>query len=182
MTSRFSSRVGPPRSGRVIAGSSGLVLLLVLGLAISGCVPETAVKEETCDSAYQERNYPVALTLCGELAEAGSVSDQLRVAQMYYFGQGTRKDLTKAVEWFQLAADNGSPDAQERLGILYENGEGVNQDFERAVYWYERAVEGGSVVVEARNNLAVMYEQGRGVEKNLDSAVRLYKEAVANGH
>lgn len=30
-------------------------------------------------------------------------------------GQGTTKDLTKAKEWYQKAADQGNEDAKERL-------------------------------------------------------------------
>jgi len=53
------------------------------------------------------------------------------------------KDLTKAVELYQKAADQGDAFAQTNLGALYESGQGVPQDLEKAAELYQRAANEG---------------------------------------
>jgi len=53
------------------------------------------------------------------------------------------KDLGKAAELYQKAADQGDPFAQDNLGMLYENGQGVPKDLGRAAELYQRAANQG---------------------------------------
>ncbi len=55
---------------------------------------------------------------------------------MYESGQGVAKDNTKAVEWYQEAADQGNANAQSNLGTMYESGRGIVKDNTKAVEWY----------------------------------------------
>ncbi len=45
----------------------------------------------------------------------------------YDNGQGVAKDLSKAVEFYTLAANQGNAFAQFNLGYCYYNGEGVQR-------------------------------------------------------
>jgi TPR repeat protein len=44
---------------------------------------------------------------------------------MYATGQGTTRDDTVAIAWYQLAADQGDAQAQYNLGVMIANGLGT---------------------------------------------------------
>ena len=56
-------------------------------------------------------------------ASKGSGLNQLRLANMYYQGWGTKQNKRLAFFWFQLSATKGYPHADYRLGLYYlKNG------------------------------------------------------------
>ena len=79
---------------------------------------------------------------------------------LYENGQGVPKDLAKAAELYQKAADQGSADAQNNLGVLYANGQGVPKDLRKAAELYQKAADQG--YANAQNNLGVLYANGAG--------------------
>ena len=58
-------------------------------------------------------------------------------------GKGVTKDLTKAAEWYQKAAEQGLGSAQYQLGRCYEGGHGVTKDLTKAAEWYQKAADKG---------------------------------------
>ena len=90
------------------------------------------------------------------------------------------KDLGKAVELYQKAADQGNADAQINLGWLYENGEGVPKDLRKAAELYQKAADQGNA--SAQDNLGWLYENGQGVPKDLGKARELYQKAADQGN
>ena len=65
------------------------------------------------------------------------------LAICYEYGEGTEKNLEKALFWFQKAAENGEEIATNNLAICYENGEETEKNLEKAFYWYQKVVENG---------------------------------------
>lgn len=59
-----------------------------------------------------------------------------RLGQKYFCGLGTKKDLSKAAEYYRAAAKLGSRDAAKCLGFMYSNGQGVEQDYAEAARWF----------------------------------------------
>ena len=55
---------------------------------------------------------------------------QLKLAQMYESGQGTKRDLTRAKEWALKAAAQGNKEAKELLATLETITEAVSNSFE----------------------------------------------------
>jgi TPR repeat protein len=51
-------------------------------------------------------------------AKAGDPAAQVKVGQMYIFGQGVGRDSSEAAKWFRKAADQNYADGQYRLGVL----------------------------------------------------------------
>jgi TonB family protein len=97
-------------------------------------------------------------------------------ALRHLIGWGVPRDLRKAIELYQRAADVGSLRAMNDLGFLYENGEGVPRDEAAAAAWYRKAAERGSG--SAQISLALMYEQGRGVKADDREALLWYRIAA----
>lgn len=62
---------------------------------------------------------------------------------MYATGRGVEKDYLKAVELYELAADQNLPQAQYSLGIMYENGKGVDRNLQKAEDLFHRAAAQG---------------------------------------
>ena len=53
-------------------------------------------------------------------------------------GLGVPSDITKAFQWFRLAAEQGHARAQSNVGVFYQNGLGVPQDDIKAFQWFRR--------------------------------------------
>jgi uncharacterized protein len=53
-----------------------------------------------------------------------------------YEGIEVPEDVTKAVYWWRLAAEQGVDGAQYQLGCAYSNGEGVPEDIVQAYMWF----------------------------------------------
>jgi hypothetical protein len=73
---------------------------------------------------------------------------QYNLGAAYRWGVGVPRDLTEAVRWIRLAADNGYAPAERTLGNLYEKGEGVPASEEEAITWYKRAARQGDTFAQ----------------------------------
>src|SRR6266498_2609460 len=103
---------------------------------------------------------------------------QFNLAILYENGEGVEKNLEKAFEWYQKAADNGDIEAQFHLANSYYFGKGTEKNLEKAFYWYQKAAENGDI--NAQINLALSYQYGEGIEKNLERAFYWYQKVATN--
>ncbi len=72
------------------------------------------------------------------------------LGQLYYFGQGTDKNLEMALKWLRLAASGGDDQAQVMLGKLYYFGTEVPKDLKESARWFKMAAaQGDTEAVEA---------------------------------
>lgn len=60
-------------------------------------------------------------------------------AKMYDRGEGTKQDLTKALYWYEKAAEQGHPKAQTSCAGMYSLGYGTVKDEDKAQFWYKKA-------------------------------------------
>ncbi|EJK50816.1 hypothetical protein THAOC_30082, partial [Thalassiosira oceanica] len=72
-------------------------------------------------------------------------------AEYRFGGYGLKKDVTRAVELYERAAELGEKDAHYNLGALYDEGTDVETDTAKAIRHYEAAAMCGHVY--ARHNL-----------------------------
>ena len=92
---------------------------------------------------------------CFEQAADRLPEAQYMLGKCYFFGRGVTQDYTKAVYWYQEAAERGNARAQVNLGNCYYNGEGISKDLSMAVHWYKKAAKTG--FVQAQFNLGEVY-------------------------
>ncbi len=97
----------------------------------------------------------------------------------YASGEGVPKDLGKAAELFQKAADQGDLKAQYNLGVCYASGEGVPKDLGKAAELFQKAADQG--YPKAQYELGMSYRNGEGVPKDLGKAAELFKKAADQG-
>ncbi len=90
----------------------------------------------------------MALIKCPECGR--EISDKAQWCVGY--GYGVDKNLHKAIQLYQKAADQGLARAQNNLGILYKEGSGVKKDLQKAAELFRKAADSGNEL--AKENLA----------------------------
>lgn len=134
-----------------------------------------------------------------------------QLADCYFYGKGTTKDVGQAMMWYSIAADqyqNGV--AGYRLGDIYSVGaKDIEVDTQLADYYYKNAfycLKNSSInrdTLDAINEdkeikyfhesvsafeaykehlVGCMYFEGKGVEKNYDKAFSAFLLAAGNGN
>mgnify|MGYP000487105222 FL=1 len=113
-------------------------------------------------SKAAEKNIPVALN---------------KLALMYIFGRGVKKDVKKSKELMLKAAELGAENAQEYLVRLYSGYDNITEpNYKEAFKWIEVLVKKGSL--SAKYNMGVCYFYGRGVPEDKSKAVEILEEVV----
>ena len=65
---------------------------------------------------------------------------------MYQLGLGLEREVGKAIEWLQAAADKGNGNAAHNLGTLYLTCEpDIPSNMNKSEYWYKKAKELGFI-------------------------------------
>lgn len=132
-------------------------------------------------SAYNARNYALALKEIVPLATAGHTDAQHLLGLMYYMGRGVARDYKQAFAWHHKAARQGKADAQYVVGAMYYTGNAVPQDQRHAVSWFRRAAGQGHA--EAQHALGLMYCYGQaGMPHDKVLAYMLWNLAAAGGN
>ena len=62
---------------------------------------------------------------------------------LYFMGNGVEKNISKAVEMFEVSDEQNEPMGIYYLGQLYEVGKGVEKDVSKAKKYYEKAADLG---------------------------------------
>ena len=145
--------------------------------------------------------------------QAGSKPDpanELKMARMFFYGQGEEQDYDKAEMWYGLAAAHGNSMAKYELGKMYLYGIGIDKnealgkEYCCDAYWSFRSsitdtlgfdigadVDRGFVDAKYspdKNAAYHLYLLGRmeyaaeGVERNYEKALQWYKLAAAGKH
>jgi TPR repeat protein len=132
-------------------------------------------------SAYNARNYALALKEITPLAKAGNPDAEQLLGLMYYMGRGLQRDYKEAFAWSQKAALQGKADAEYLIGAMYYQGNAVPLDQKQAVYWFRKAAEQGQA--EAQYALGLLYRYHvAGVPQDVVIAYMLWNLAAATGH
>ena len=155
-------------------------LLIATAVALSLCANAYAGFKEGA-SAYNAKNYSVALKEIVPLAKAGHADAQHLLGLMYYMGRGVAIDYRAALAWHRKAADQGKADAQYVVGAMYYTGNSVPADPKQAVSWFRRAASKGHA--EAQHALALMYRyHAGGLPADKVLAYMLWNLAAAGGN
>lgn len=136
----------------------------------------------TACSSVEEQAFKTAL----KEAEAGRDTAQLQLAQYYQSGQGTEKNPTQSLYWYEQAALQGNANAFQQLrqlslagnyaadlflSDLLDNGNAL-----LANWIYQQALAGDS---QAQYALAWMYDMGIGRIEDPYLAMKWYEKSAA---
>ncbi len=118
-------------------------------------------------------------------AEQGFALSQNYMGGAYRDGSpsvGIEQNIEKAVEWYELAAQQGNRFGLYNLGLFYRDGIGVEQNDAVAVFLLMRSAEEG--LVEAEFDLAMLlrYSEEALIEGQLQIAAEIFQELAEEGH
>ena len=157
-------------------------LAIALAIVLQFCLQPGAVAGfAEGASAYNARNYALALKEIAPLARAGNADAQHLMGLMYYMGRGVTRDYKQAFAWHHKAALQGKSGAQYVVGAMYYTGNAVPQDQKHAVTWFRKAAEQGHA--EAQHALGLMYRYHvAGLPQDSVLAYMLWNLAAAGGN
>ena len=140
--------------------------------------------KEKANKLYDKEEYEKAFALFSKICKK-DWNDQYAaytLGVMYAFGQGTEKDLAKAVGYFSAANTPKVlyPDGLYWMSLIMRDGKAVKADVTGALHNFERAGEAGHV--DSMYEAGYMYANGRGTEKSLTAAADWMEKAAAKGH
>ncbi|CAB4391867.1 unnamed protein product [Rhizophagus irregularis] len=113
-------------------------------------------------------------------AEKGDDVSQYYIGNCYCYGINTKKDFSKAIEWYSKSSEGGNIKAMCGLGCCYEYGYGVIKDKKKAFKLYLKSAEGG--YRRALYELGNRYHYGNCTSKDEDKAFECYLKAAEKGH
>ena len=122
-------------------------------------------------------NAAQAATYYQRASDQGHIASTARLARLYNYGFGVRRDEKRARTLAELAAEKGDPVAANLLAVLLRGQRMDGPELMRAVGYLERAAQGGSAL--AMLNLADHLRSGRGVAKDESRAEDLDRRALA---
>lgn len=138
------------------------------------------------------------------LFKDGEICSYYLVGNLYYFGCGVKKDINKAILWYEKSAKEGDGDACIKLGDLYFYGDGVEKDIKKAIGFYkiaaEQAIDSAIMKLEdiyyfcdeiddkesikmfcdnddVFEEIGHLFSNGYGVEKDINKAISWYEKA-----
>lgn len=98
---------------------------------------------------------------------------------MYENGDLEVQDISKALFWYEKAAERGDSDALINMALIYRNGDRVPVDQKRAFLLYERSAKMNNP--KGMFDLGTMYHFGHGTSVDIHKALDWY-EAAARGN
>jgi TPR repeat protein len=126
---------------------------------------------EDATTAYQRKDFGVAMRLLQPLAAQGVSRAQHGVGLMLFKGEGVVQDQTRGLELITTAAQAGDSKAQSFLAYIHYSGMGVTKDHVSATKWAEKAAAQGDSVGQLLLGYAYLNAFGlpRDYERSIDS-------------
>lgn len=114
-----------------------------------------------------------------ELAEKGDAEAELKMGLRHTsMARGVKND-SRAVKWFEKAAQHNQVEGQYRYGLALLNGQGTVQDYKTAFYWLDKAARQGHP--RAQSTLGEMFYSGIAINKDIERAYLWFNLAAAQG-
>ena len=96
----------------------------------------------------------------------------------YYCGaRGFEQNFTRAMELYNMAAENGNRQAQENLGYCYYYGRDTAVDYEKAFHYFALGAFDGHLI--SLYKIGDMYRNGYYVKKNEREAFLIYRHCIS---
>ena len=113
-----------------------------------------------------------------KMSAAGNAVGDIWMADVFVKGEYVKRDVHRAIEFYQKAADEGMDFGYECIGKLYFEGNGVPQDYEKAYKYIMKSKRKSGM---SHYLLGEMYRQGLYVKKDIDIASEYYRKVIGNG-
>jgi len=91
----------------------------------------------------KEKKYQKALKTYMQIAKDGMIA-KYNIGYLFENGLGVKKDIKKALQFYQMSANDGYDKAALLVGNAYIKGIGVKKDIRKAIYYYKIAAKEGN--------------------------------------
>jgi len=126
-----------------------IILILLILFGISACDKHSAQENLDLGLSYYkgdknkniEQDYDKAFKFLKKSTNQGNLDAQYKLAGMYLYGTGVKRDSKKGMDLYEDAAEKGHIQSQITIGNAYLAGDGVPKDFDKAVQWFTRAAD-----------------------------------------
>lgn len=112
-------------------------------------------------------------------ADKNDPTAMVKVASMYFTGEGAEKNVKTAFDWFKKAAEAGNPAGMFFISNAYEKGEGTTANAKDAKQWLISSAVGG--YAPAMRQLGLNYRDGKGLFKDILAATTWLQKALSAG-
>jgi hypothetical protein len=112
-------------------------------------------------------------------AKLGYADAMVTLAEMYYYGHGTKQSLKKAMKQYRSSAKWGSVKGQYKTGIMYLNEEEI-KDVEEGVKYLKKAARKNHVTASLL--LGIIYSSEKYFEQDLSEADKWLTKAYKKKH
>lgn len=99
------------------------------------------------------------------------------LASMYSKGQGSNKNIEKAIKYYSKSASCGNPNALFNLGLIYWKGEDVSFDHQKALKLFQKASE--KCHPKAQYNLGQIYNDSDLIERDIKKSISLFEKSAS---
>ncbi|CAG8442721.1 5382_t:CDS:2 [Dentiscutata heterogama] len=110
-----------------------------------------------------------------DAANRRDIVAQYFVGRCHEVGRNTKKDMKKAIEWYNKAIEKDCAAAERILGDYYYKC----QRYTKAFKLLKNATDKGNIM--AMHNLGLCYQKGRGTDLDKDQGFKLLKQAAEKG-
>ena len=130
---------------------------------------------------YNAKEYESALKVWKENANQGHPMSNHSVGFLYRSGYEVKKDINKAIQYYEKALSLGYANSGSALGGIYQIGEaGIKKDINKAIQYYEKALSLGSA--KSGSALGNIYKIGEaGIKKDNKKMLNYYSKAAELG-
>lgn len=120
-------------------------------------------------AAYEQDDFPVALSIWSNLANSGNINAQVNLGVMYDYGKGVTQNHKQAARWYRAAADKGNAIAQYNLAILLRAELVSGDENLTAEHWLKQAASQGYEAARVElKEVNIPFSQKTSVAKSFD--------------
>jgi TPR repeat protein len=111
-------------------------------------------------------------------AAQGNAEAQYSLAQIFESGEGRKQDYKKALQYYELAAEQNDPMALRAMGDCYFYGVVAEEDEKKGLKYYRKAADDGDT--NSKIQLGKCYYYGWGVTADFLEAVEYFQQAISD--
>jgi TPR repeat protein len=108
----------------------------ILFISGAACADELA----EANKLLEAKSYSQAIAMLARLAEGGNAAAQLRLGQVYWYGEGTAADRNKADALFAKAAAAGNAEARQAMALT-----GAREQHLKDIAWWTNSYDGADL-------------------------------------
>lgn len=159
---------------------NGLIRSVCIAMACSVSIScASGATYENAITQFEKGEYDIAFSTFRSLSEGENSNSWFYLGLMYNYGLGIRRDIDRAIYWYEKSALAGNVQAQHNLGVLYVSGVNGAADYDSGIRWLHESAQQG--LTPSFSELGKAYlKRGRDLS-DLCDAIYWYEKGTVDG-